>query len=85
MPQVAKFGPGLIVHKPYYERAIGDAKDVHGSFVNAASVEDTKDLSVTAHSFADTMGKSSGIRVVLNQGVETIKEVRERCSPTSLC
>jgi len=85
MPQVAKFGPGLIVHKPYHERAINDAKDTHGSFVNSASAEDTKDLSVTALAFVDTMGKSSGIRVVLNKGVESIKEVRGRYPPTYLC
>jgi len=62
VPQVAKFGPGLIVHELHREPTTGDSI--------------LKDLSVTERAFADTMGKSSGIRIVLNEGAESLKEVR---------
>jgi hypothetical protein len=33
-------------------------------------------LSVSPHAFADTMGKSSGIRILLQKGKKTLEEVR---------
>jgi hypothetical protein len=37
-------------------------------------------LSVSASAFADTMGKSSGIRVILHKGKKTLEEVRSSVS-----
>jgi hypothetical protein len=60
MPQAAKFGPGLIVNMPLRKQ----------------QADGDANLSVSAHAFADTMGKSSGIRILLQKGKKKLEEVR---------
>jgi hypothetical protein len=39
-------------------------------------VDGNANLSVSANAFADTMGKSTGIRIILHKGKKSLEEVR---------
>jgi len=73
VPTMAKFGSRLFVRAPNTVETIdprlsfGEAADGAGAFTN---------FRVSARAFLD-VGPSSGIRIVLHNGVETLREVRK--------
>jgi len=76
---MAKFGPSLLVPTPNsYTRAAVGTKNHEPLLREAESDARTfKDFRVSARVFSDSSDSSSGIRVILRNGVDTLCEVRK--------
>jgi hypothetical protein len=88
VPQLAKMGPGLLVRSGGDARATADAKahtagsaaeagSSRGAARRAVETKAAEGLGVSTRAFVDTMGATSGVRVVLHAGVDPLRAVRQ--------
>ena len=87
VPQLAKMGPGLLVRsgdaratadaKAHAAGSAAEAGSSRGAARRAVETKAAEGLGVTTRAFLDTMGATSGVRVVLHAGVDPLRAVRQ--------